>query len=298
MVELWIVLPLVASFLWAFVNVIDKFVISRWVKEPVVATVMIGVASLLTVVGLFFFQSISSLAPFHLLLAILGGSAYVVMNYLYFSAIQQGEVSRLIPLFYLAPLFILLIAPFFIPGEIFDWLTYVGIFLLIGGTIFINKHPGKLFVLNKPFWLMLGACLCLVFLQLVTKHLLGFYDYWSVFTFVRVGFVVSIIPLVFVHRKEIIQEIERTRMKALSVLTLNSFLDIFAILIFTYALAVGSVTLTNALASVQPLFVLAITVIVSVWYPRVLKEDVGKKVVGYKAIAIAAIIVGSILVTR
>jgi hypothetical protein len=56
------------------------------------------------------------------------------------------------------------------------------------------------------------------------------------------------------------------------------------------------VTLVNALASVQPFFVLAFAVALSIFYPKILKEEIGRSAVALKLIAIAMMFAGVILI--
>jgi drug/metabolite transporter (DMT)-like permease len=57
------------------------------------------------------------------------------------------------------------------------------------------------------------------------------------------------------------------------------------------------VTLVAALSSVQPFFVLLIAVVLSVFYPKILKEEIGKSAVLLKAVAILVMFAGAVLIT-
>ena len=84
--------------------------------------------------------------------------------------------------------------------------------------------------------------------------------------------------------------------KAIGVMSLAEVLNIVGILLITAATASGYVTLVNALSSVQPFFILFFAVVFSIFYPKILKEEIGKSVVLLKLFAIVLMFIGIILI--
>ena len=66
---------------------------------------------------------------------------------------------------------------------------------------------------------------------------------------------------------------------------------------FMFAALGGYITLVNALASSQPFFVLLYAAILSVWFPRILSEEIGRRAFVHKFAAIALMFAGVLLVT-
>ncbi|MEO6508590.1 MAG: hypothetical protein ABIO02_01430, partial [Patescibacteria group bacterium] len=63
-----------------------------------------------------------------------------------------------------------------------------------------------------------------------------------------------------------------------------------------FAISLISVGLVSILAGLQPVFVLIYGVILSLWFPKILKEVISKKIVLRKAFSIVVMLVGLILI--
>ena len=83
----------------------------------------------------------------------------------------------------------------------------------------------------------------------------------------------------------------------LVLIAVNDTIAVSGVFIFTVAVALGSVTLVNALGSVLPLFVLLIVVIVGAVNPKILREELEKSVLIQKLIAILLMVGGTIAIS-
>jgi len=77
----------------------------------------------------------------------------------------------------------------------------------------------------------------------------------------------------------------------------NESLNLLGVLFITIATSIGYVTLVNALSSIQPFFVLLFTVLLSIFYPSILKEELSKSIIFLKILAIVLMFSGAILIT-
>src|SRR3989304_213517 len=291
-IPLWAVLSILAAFLWAITNAVDKFVYSKWIKHQHVfaPALILAPISLITAFIIYFTQGFAQLSFIHLLLALFSGAVFAVLIILYIKAVQIEEVSRVIPLFYLAPAFTAIMAALFL-SEVFAAIDYIGIALLMLGAILISTRSLKQISLGKAFWLMFLAALFWAISLVVTKYLLNFTDYWTIFAYARIGTFLSISPLFFFYFKDLVATLKEHGAKVVTVIGLSESLSLSATLSITIASAVGFVTLVNALAAVQPFFILAIAAALSIFYPKILKEDVDKKTIALKLIAITIIFI-------
>jgi len=182
-------------------------------------------------------------------------------------------------------------------SEVFAAIDYIGIALLMLGAILISTRSLKQISLGKAFWLMFLAALFWAISLVVTKYLLNFTDYWTIFAYARIGTFLSISPLFFFYFKDLVATLKEHGAKVVTVIGLSESLSLSATLSITIASAVGFVTLVNALAAVQPFFILAIAAALSIFYPKILKEDVDKKTIALKLIAITIIFIGAMIIT-
>lgn len=286
----WILFSLLAAFGWAIVNVLDKFIVTKLVKNPMMSVLIITILSLIVgaIVLAFHYKP---LTPTLLLCVFVTAVFYLLTNVFYFKAAQQEEISRLVPLFYLATVFIGLISALTL-GEIFSPLQYLGVLLLVAGAILVSVR-GLNLKFGKAFWFMILSTLSISIYTILTKYLLNYEDYWTVFGYSRIGVFVAGIPLLYWHYSDFV----RTTRKAIGAITFSESLNLVALFCFTIAMAQGFVTLANALASLQPLFLLAFTVLLSLFYPRILKEEMGKGTVAQKLVAILMMFAGAMLIT-
>src|SRR3989344_6359742 len=103
----WITLSMAAAFIWALTNIIDKYVLEKLVRKAILPLIALGFVGFITGILVLITQNIEPLSFQNTIWAILAGAAYIGMSVCYFYAVQSEEVSKVIPLFFLAPLFIL-----------------------------------------------------------------------------------------------------------------------------------------------------------------------------------------------
>lgn len=291
----WIFLSILAALIWSVVNIFDKYIISKLVEKPIVPVIVMGIIGLIASVAIFIFHGFQPLSVINIVLAIVAGIFYVLMTFLYFHAIKIEELSKVIPLFYLTPLFILIIAAFFL-GEIFTPLKYLGIILLVAGAIIISSNKVSL-NFGKAFWLMVLASFVMAINQVITKYLLGFADFWTIFGYIRIGAFAALVPTIIMNTESFKSIYKKQGLRPFGFITASESLNMLGVLSITLAATTGFITLVNALSSVQPFFVLLLTVIISIFYSQILKEEVGKSIVVRKVFAIVIMFVGVILIS-
>jgi len=291
----WILFSILAVIVWAIVNTVDKYVLTKLVRKPVILLMILGIIGLIASFLVYLFHGFSYLSHFNIALAFAAGILYIIGVLFYFKAVKIEEISRVIPLLYLSPLFVSILAAIFL-GEIFTPIKYLGIFLLIIGAIFISSKNSIKISFGKAFWFMVLASLVFSVNAIITKYLLGFVDFWTIFSYIRVGAFFALIPIFFFSFKDLIFAVREYGKKAIIVISLNEILALVGVILITIAMARGYVTLVNALSSVQPFFVLLIAVILTIFYPKILKEEIGKSTVLLKLVAITLMFIGVILV--
>jgi len=149
---MWAIFSILAALTWAVVNTVDKYILTKWIRTPLVPVIIVGLIGLMTSVVIYFVYGFTFLSGFNIFLALVAGIFSILMTVFYFKALKIGEVSRIVPLFYLSPLFILIFAGIFL-GEVFTPLNYLGIFLLVfGGILISSTNPFKVKP-SKAFWL-------------------------------------------------------------------------------------------------------------------------------------------------
>ncbi len=286
---LWLIFALATPLVWAITNIIDKYALSKLINDawlPMIIFSWVGAVASLIIFGVHGLH-VSWATIF---IALVTGVVYCLSEVSYFEAARHEEISRVISLIYLDPLFTALFASLFLK-EIFSFAQYLGVVLLVVGAVLISYKPGDTKMATRTIVLCLaGACLCAVN-NLLSKYMLGSVDFWSVFALIRMGSFVVLIPTMIAKRTTIKNLITQTP-RSFAIITSSMTLNLFGSLFLVIALSLGFATLTVALSALQPLFVLILTVLVGTHYPHILQEVGGKRAVLLKLVAIALMFIG------
>lgn len=293
----WILLSISAAIIWALINVLDKFILTKWAKKSLIPVIIFGLVALITSLGIYFFIGFSSLSLSHLILAIGMGFIYTLFgSVFYYRAVQSDEVSRIVPLLNFGPLFTLIFATIFL-NEYFLPHIYLGIILLVFGAILISTRKRINFKFNKAFWFANISILAYSVEAVVIKYLIGFTDFWTIFGYLEIGSFLGSIPIFFLISKDFKQMIRSYGFKPIIAMTFSETFSLIGLLLITIAYTTGSVTLVNALSSLQSFFVLLLMIILSLFFPYILKEEIKTKTILLKLVAIILMFVGVILIT-
>ena len=292
----WILFSVLAALIWSIANIIDKFIITKWLKEPAIPVMFLGIIGLVIAGIIFLVKGFQLLSPFNIFLALIAGCCYILTNAYYLKALKREEVSRAVPLYYTTPLFVLFLASIFL-GESFQPLTYLGIILLVSGAVMISIKKTHEITVSKALGLMLLAALLWAIYSVIIKYLLNFADFWTIFAYARVGAMIASIPLIYVYFPKFLATVREHGNKVTIAIILNETLNITGVFIYVIALSIGFASLVETLTSVHPFFILIFTILLSIFLPHILKEKIDRKKVLLKFVAIALMFFGIILIT-
>ncbi len=294
MIELWIILTLVAAILWALVGLLDKFIVSHELRDPLLATVISGIAASLVFLTITLFLRPPLLIPVHLILIILfGGVFYTLAMYFYFSAVKKAEISRVISFLSMTPIFVLFFAFVFL-GERLSSLNYFGIILLVFGSFLISlkKNHNSEYKIVKAFFIVLFASLFMSLRDITMKFASLNVSIWSAFFWLGIGTCLTSLFLLGKHHPHL----KKKAVKGVEHLFFGRIISSFAVLIFLFAVSLTSVSLVSALAKIQILLVFVGTLILSRFHPHILKEKITISIIIQKIVAIIAILAGAFLI--
>lgn len=293
----WITLTILASFAWATIAVLDKYFVDKMFSSLLIPYIMTGFFGIAAFVGVWVLGILEYMPPAYIAWALFAGLCMGALVWFYFKAMQSDEVSRVAPLLKLATIYVV-VASFFVFNESFSWVVYLGIAALVMGSILISLKPGKKrkFKLNKAFYYMIAGGILLSTAQLITKHVVNTYDYWTAFAYIRLGVGIFILPF-FLYHFRLFKNRQEFNIKSISLMSLGEVINLGANLSLTAAFALGPVSLVKALGSVQVIFVFVLASIVSWLAPKYIQEKTSPRTMLVKIISIVLIIGGSILVT-
>jgi drug/metabolite transporter (DMT)-like permease len=292
----WFTLSLLAAFISAIKVAIDKLVLVRWQVTPVLMTFITAIIELIAAGGVWQAMGLSEMSSSGIVLALCAGVLKALLVLFFFLALAREEASRIATLFSLTPLFILLAASYVL-HESLQPQEYLGVILLVSGAVLITCKDKPFPRLNLAFSFALLGVLCLTVNQIIIKYLMETTDYWTVFSYVRMGVFLAVVPLL----PRVVSNLQafhsERKSLVLTIIAVNSAISVSGVFVFTAAVSLGSVTLVNALGSVFALFLLLIVVLVGTVNPNILREELGKSVLMLKLIAILLMIFGTIAIS-
>jgi len=295
----WLLIAIIAHFLFALVFIVDKILLSKTVLNPIGYAFYTG---LLQIFALF-------LIPFGFIVpsarqmasSFVAGALFTLAVLFLYKAIQMGRVSRIIPVIGGAvPIFTLILTYLFL-GERLTLSQSVAFFLLvIGGMIMLwpkkyrpNSERLKT-PLTKRLTVAILAALFFAISFVLTKFVFTYQPFISGFIWIRMGgFLMAILLFLWPGNRQTIFETTKTiKIKTVGLFLSNKGLAALAFILLNYAIYLGSVILVNALQGVQYVFLLIIAIILSIKFPQILREQISREVIAQKIVAILFISFG------
>jgi drug/metabolite transporter (DMT)-like permease len=275
---------------------IDKFLLEKHDISPTVITVYGGIFAFIAGLVMFF---ITGFYPIDLKsLLIILSSGFLTNIYLlpYYKALSADETSRIIPLFQFYPIFVLILS-FILLKEGFSTAQYVGSALIVGSgfLLSVEKLEGKIFKLRKSFFYMMISCFIFAVAQVLYKFGVTEIPFWNTLPYEGFGIALGALSIVLYKNNfsKFKKETTKFKKRVFIFLTINELVYIVGRYTGYFAISLISVGLVSILAGLQPLFTLIYGIILSIWFPHIIKEVITKKTLGLKFTAIVIIIVGS-----
>jgi len=299
----WLFVALGAYFLISLNLTIDKVILKNSLPHPVVYCFYMG---MLSIFGLVF-------APFgkvslnweNIITGIVVGGVFMLALFIMYKAVFAYEASRVGPIIgAVTPIFVSLLSFLFL-GERFAFRELLVFFLLVAGGILISvdldgmSKEEKRSKAMKVFWISLLSALAFGVYYVLLKHVYNQGTFVSGFVWTRIGsFLATFLFLIPAsNRKLIFGESKHLKLSAGGLVVANKTLSGVAFALLNYAIALGSVTLVNAMQGIQYGFLLLIVTIFSKFYPRILAEGIDRKTMLQKIIAVVLIGTGLLLIS-
>jgi drug/metabolite transporter (DMT)-like permease len=289
----WFYFALLSSVLISGVNIIDKILISDYKIPPLVYVLVISATSLMPLVTLAFFH-LTPLPLGILAFTILVGFVRIYYTLPYFKALMVEEVSRVIPLLQLTPVFVLILSSVVL-HEALRPQDYVAFGLLVlGGTLFAIRLT-KGIRISLAFYLMILASFLLALYSVALKYLFSVQDFYTIFIWVQIaGFITFFQFIPFrPFRSSLVTTYKITSRQIGIIIVAEQAVAYVSVFAYNYAIAHGPITLISSVGATQPLFVLLFATILSYRFPRVLREELTRMDVALKVLGLIAIFAGT-----
>lgn len=295
----WVIFSLLSRALWATDNIVDKLLRAKYLPDSLVLTLIAGISGLLLSLVIIIFNGLRWIGFGPLALVIFAGAFQIFAAFAFYQAISKEEISRVIPLFHFAPPLVLILSFLFL-GEVLTLNHYLAfVSILLGGFLISLQKAKGLFKLRNAFWWMVLSSLVWAVQAVILKSLYVAHPFWDLTVYLGFGeFLPTIILLLLIttFRRRFIKSLSDLKPIGWMLLILGMLFVATASLSGLWALTTGPVTLISVLRGFQSIFVLIYAVFLSIWLPKILKEELGKGVLGVKAVAIFLMMIGLYLI--
>ncbi len=304
----WLFIALASYFLSALAIILDKFILgAKKVGSPPVYAFYIGLLGLGALIFLPFGFSVPSVLQ--IIISVISGSLFTYGILSFYYAIKVGEAGRVAPLAGAVIPFGTYFVSILFFGEKISAVSLIGATLLILGGLLISfdlplKLDKKKFFPGFKFAVLAGFILAIAYS--LFKIIYNEQDFFNGFIWTRFGSAGAIVSFFFVPawRKNILRSLKNFKnpthhhYHAGVLVILNKVIGGTASILFNYAIALGSVTLVNALVASQYIFILILAAIFSIWHPKVFEEKLFFWDWAQKAGAIIIIGIGVYLIAK
>lgn len=298
---LWLLVIISAYFLFAAVNLVDKYLLGGRIPSPKVYAFYVGILGIL-ILGLvpFGFLTIPKISV--IVLALLAGAFHILGVFIFFVGLKRFEASRIMPAMgALLPLFTFGLIFLFSGGkEVLVFTDIMAFILLLSGTLLITWQKKKAITLMSIKIAILAAFLfALYFISIKFVYLEQ--PFISGFIWTRIG--AFMLALCFLLSREVRKDIKNpkiTQRKTWTIFFPNEAVSSGAFILQNWAVALAPLAylgIINALEGIKYVFVLIFAVFLSLKFPQILKEEISREIIFQKILAILLIGGGLVLLT-
>lgn len=293
------IFSLIPPFFDSVINYLDKFLLSKYNIGSTAITIYSGFFALFSGV------IVLMLTGFHItdlkttLIITASGFMGVFILLAYFKALTLDEASRVASLFQLVPVLVLLLGAVLL-GEKFIFKQYMGSFLIIasGFMLSIQKLHIRIIKINKAFWYMLLASFFSAMVYISFKLGVKELGFWPAIPYEGLGSGLASLCILLYGKnlKNLKEEMKKISKKVFVYLTISEVIYRSSRFSFYFALSLIPATIVAVLQGFQPFFLLIEGIILSLWFPHIIKEIITKQTVSIKLASIIGIFIGLSLI--
>ena len=298
-----VIIALLASFLWAVTNHIDKYMLCKIDSATSNIKTLLVFSSLVAGVAISPIWLITSKFQVHidilpLIVIFISAIIYVLATYLYFKALEKNDASIVVVMFQLIPVFSYIFS-LILFKETLNTNEIIGALIIISSAIIISFEFGKTSNKNKVIALILITTSSLLFSLyfICFDFAIRNSEYNAVAFWYQIGLLLVGIYLIRIKsfRAEFVATIKKNGKKLVSLNVTNEIINLVANLLVNFANLTIPLALANTLNGFQGAFCFIIGVIGTVLFPKIITEDLSKRNVLQKLSCITLGIIGLVV---
>ncbi len=297
----WLFFALAANILYAGITVIDQFMRKRHITNSLSVTTLWLFFFFFIWLAMIPFIDISVPAFPQLIAGLAAGLLLVITTVAYFHALSTEEASTITPIWQFSSVFVLFLSIAFL-GEQLMAKHYAGFAIIFVASLLLSIQKTITgFKINKIAILIYAASVIWAVHMVLAKFFFLTESFWNGFFWISLGSFVGcastllFIPGTFTRFRSELSSLVKTR-RAVLLLGASTVMTFMADLSSLFSLKLGPVSLVSIAGATQLMFLFVLTVLLSRFFPNVLKERIDRKALLTKFMAISLMIFGLYLI--
>ena len=295
MFPFWVPIAAGSYFLSGLAAVIDKFLISKRIPSPASYSFYVGILGIgILVLAPWWFAWL----PLKItLIALFAGAAFLAALFFFYEALKIDDVSRVVPLVGgTSPFFILILTDLLLKQNLprHEFIAML-LFVLGGAALYAPKFLEKENHFN--FKSLIYGLLSAFFIALtffLSKWVYNNAEFLTGFIWMRMGsFLAAAFMLIFPKLRHDIFSTSRTTSKgSIYLFLVNKGVGAAHFILLNYALSLGPASVIDAMKGLEQIFVFAIAILATRFWPEFLSESYNARDALGKAAGIICFVVG------
>ena len=298
----WLIYAFMGPVFWAASTHMDKYLVERYFKHSDVGVLLVFTAliGLLMLPFILYWQpAVLTLAWRDILVIAFSGVLYMAAMYFYLQALQANEASVVAPFFQAGPLFAYALA-YLVLGETLTRVQLAGGALIVAGGLLLSLHPAGGRVRLRLVLLMLACAFILAVSSVIFKAFAVKDEFWSTTFWTYLGEALYGFWLLALPgpRRQFMKLMRRNTGAVISVNAVNELINLGGGLGMRYAVLLAPLSLVQAIGSTTTLFVFLFGVLLSLFLPKLGREDLSARNLLQKGSSALLIVAGVYLINR
>jgi drug/metabolite transporter (DMT)-like permease len=297
----WLFFALLAPFLFALTNHIDKILLARYFANVKATTLLFYtvIVSALIAIGIVSFKpSVLNVPLPDAGLMFAAGVIFYFAIMPFIKALSIEEASRVIPIFQIQPVFAYIFGVALFNETLSVSQVLAGV-IIVAGALLINLDLDN----RRRFkWVVFGlvALSCLLFMleSATFKFVGGNYGFWDATFYQYLGTAVGGVFAFVVsrgYRADFNKVSKEGGIKVLAGATVSAMLSMGGRMAFNYSLLLAPLVMVQLVQGTQAIFVLVIGTLLAIFIPKYGKENISRKHMAQKIVSILIVIAGTCL---
>ncbi len=299
----WFFISLAAPSLYALGNFIDQILLARSNDKSGVQSIILFSCflGLLTLPIIYVIEPDSLMVDYRsALLLSINGMLTILSVWLYLKAIEKNEISVVVTVLQTTPIFAFVLG-FLLLGETLSVIQIIGCIIILLAILAISldrDEVGVFFLKKEAILLALASSLCFAITGIFFKFFALSNGYWQTqfWEYAGIALLGAVLFLFSVeYRNSFLSVFKRRDFTSVNLNFLGEIIMVTGDLVINFAVLLGPVAMIYVINSFQPIFVLLLGFIFTLFFPKIFKKEEFKKNLIVKLFSIILVMLGSSL---